>query len=308
MLHVKSTWLAKATSDAAARSGATCPVFTANAMLMEPSGGNASATATNKEFSVVNVIETAIKTNDIIVVGETDQGAFITMRHSPCRAKWIQFRYSSGAASPVTPDYYFDGPNPSLCGDVNVDYPLGEPCMDDVDVIAFYDSNTDTYQAISTRSAMLGDPETKTVVLADISIADTCLLTYNKQSFKMFPCGSAPEQYQVSIGTTAVDVVTAVYDNGTAIAVEYTTVYVCGFGGGYDGAIPTEICVDPPPECTGSCTWTWRFTGEPNNGYWELTTPCPYGCNCGEQPLPPTNANDPESDGLTSVSSCVSNT
>lgn len=160
------------------------------------------------------------------------------------KARWIKFRYTAATPSLITGLTFWEGYNPEACGQsVTVEYPVGAPC-DDADVVASYKPETDSYVAISTKSAMLGEPEDVDVINA-LGYDDTgCAINYVKQSVKSFPCGSEPEFITTEPTLDSVDVIT----NATL--------------------------VPPVPECDGYAEYTWN----PGTYQWDLTTPCASGC------------------------------
>jgi hypothetical protein len=173
------------------------------------------------------------------------------------KARWIKFQFSADDPTDVTVDAFWEGEDPESCGaTVTVEYPLGQPCVDS-DVIAFYDPFTDTYQAITSPSAMLGDAEEMEIVQA-LSF-DGCSINYTKQQAKVFPCGSEPSLITISPEFTTVDVLTGVSFETSQVS------------------------------CDANCSYSWNGTTEE----WELVTPCPEGCSCGGAPeLPPGEWND----------------
>lgn len=56
--------------------------------------------------------------------------------------------------------------------------------------------------------------------------------------------------------------------------------------------------VMPPPVCATNCTRTWNTSFD----VWDITSGCPSGCSCGEDPPPPENT---ELEGQTHVSPCI---
>ena len=256
--------------------------------------GTASAfTACKRYGPTVGSWDVSEKPGPFLVYGEdnTTEGALrgrIVGDH--CKAKVIQFDYTSGGSNTtVTPTEFWDGPNPASCGTVTVEYPLGEPCTDSP-VLAFYDPNSDTYQAFSTPNAIQGVPETKTIMLGTGFGYSGCDIGYSTQSLKVMTCDSEPVPATTSPTLNTVTVVSSITDSGSGpIVIEYTDVYVCGFGGVFEDEIETTVC------CSGNCTWTWSYASQ----LWTLTTPCSAGCDCGTAPADPVDAADPGSNGQT---------
>jgi hypothetical protein len=173
------------------------------------------------------------------------------------KARWIKVRYTTeGSGSPDVLDYW-NGEDPESCGaEVTVEYPLGEPCID-ADVIAFYDPFTDTYQAISSESAMLGPAETMDIVQA--MAFDGCSINFVKQQAKVFPCGSEPDLITISPEFTTVDVLT---------------------GADFEYSAQT---------CDTTASWSWNE----GTSTWDVVTPCESGCTATSPPtLPPGPWND----------------
>jgi hypothetical protein len=194
-----------------------------------------------------------------VVYGQYDTGiAYGRIVGDKCKAKWIKFRYTPGGGS-ITVDEFFDGPDPTDCGSVTVEYPLGEPCVAS-DVLAFHDPNTDTYQAIASESAMIGPAETLNIITA--MAFDGCGINYVRQAAKVFPCGSEPAMLDTSPTLVPVNVLTSAGIQNTVT------------------------------DCEATCEYTWNAGTEE----WELTTPCSgpaVDCDCGAAPeIPPGEWND----------------
>jgi len=173
------------------------------------------------------------------------------------RARWIKFRFLKDTPSDITVDDYWDGEDPEACNqDIDVDYPLGTPCVDS-DVVACYDPKTYRYKAISSPSAMLGEPEDMTVVQA--LAYDGCGINYIKQPIKAFPCGSEPDLIETDPALITVDVITGV-----------------------------ELLA-PIAECENVCRYEW------DGDTWFLTQTCSSGsgCTCESRILEPPGEGDP---------------
>jgi hypothetical protein len=213
-----------------------------------------------------------------------------------CKAKWILFEYTADESnSTVTPVEFYDGQDPSECGSVEVEYPLGEPCVDAL-VMAFYDPNTDKYQAIATESAMLGPPTTCDVLVDGVNF-DGCTLNYTRQQHKVFDCGEEKYEEAAPIQTVEIGVVRYVDLTESGLTIDISTISVCGTGPVSEYNIPITDC---EPACVGSCEYTWNYVEQ----RWDLTTACSEGCYCSAPPSPPENAEDPSSNGVTASGTC----
>jgi hypothetical protein len=221
-----------------------------------------------------------------------------------CKARFITFQYELGGDNTTaTPASYHDGQDPLPCGTPEIEYPLGEPCTDGSLVVAFFDPNIGKYQAIATKNGILGDPVTRDLLIEELT-ADGCNIGFTKQSAKIITCDADPEAGSISLGSETVTVVSSITDSGSGpIVIEYTDVYVCGFGGVFESEIATTTC---PTVCSGSCVWTWNVVS-PSAGNWELTTPCAEGCDCGAEPDEPTEflPYDIEGEPITESVPCV---
>jgi len=230
-----------------------------------------------------------------------------------CKARWIQFAYEAGGSNnTVTVDDFWDGPDPTSCGTVNVEYPLGEPC-NDCDVIAFYDANSDTYQAIATPAAMMGDTSSITVLKGGQTTADPpeekfaftgCALGYTTQAIKAVVCDGVAESSETTeIGTIPVSIVQDVYLGSTGIIIRHNVAYVCGFASAHESEIPVYPCpVDPAPDCSGTTNWVWSYDDQA----WKNPSPCPSGCVSDPPALPSAvNRADPGYDGTVDSQPCI---
>lgn len=217
-----------------------------------------------------------------------------------CKAKWIKFTYATGMA--VTVDQFYDGADPTDCGEITVVYPLREPCDDDV-VLAFYDPNEDQYVAIATESAMLGTPITKTLPTA--IAAASCGLTVTKEPYLMFPSLCEPEtpnEESISLGTTVPVVVSMSAGDCGEISYAYQNIkaFACDSEGEPTSPSFSDFAIDfgavkfltaaafgGNPNC-GSATWEYNT----DTAAWTLISGCPGGCSGGEQPsTPPSTFN-----------------
>lgn len=173
------------------------------------------------------------------------------------RARWIKFRFVADSADPIVIESFWDGEDPEECGEtVDVEYPLGEPCID-ADVVACYDPTAYNYKVIASESAMLGPATTMDIMQA--ASFDECGINYVKQSAKVFPCGSEPSLIEIAPILVSVDVLTGA------------------------GFATTE---EP---CDTNCLWTWNGTTDT----WDQFAACGPNCTCGPAPtLPPGEWND----------------
>lgn len=164
------------------------------------------------------------------------------------KARFIKFRYPAESLL----DHWY-GEDPTECNALDVEYPLGEPCADS-DVLAFYDPVTDTYQAMSTPSAMLGPSEAMNIVQA--MAFDGCGINYTVQQARVFPCGSDPSLIEIEPELTPVNV------------------------------LSSAGLQDTQSNCPDPCTYTWNE----GTSEWDLTAPCSgesSGCDCGPAPSEP---------------------
>lgn len=213
-----------------------------------------------------------------------------------CKARWIKFTYEVGGGSNSTPTVtdYWDGQNPATCGTVNVEYPLGEPCTDST-VVAFYNPNTGTYQAIATPNAMQGVPVTKVVIIDDGFGFEGCTLNYKKQSTKVITCDVDPEDDSTLIETEAVQVmVDLTYGDNVEIK-HFKEVYVCGFSAETTEDIPGAVC------CYGTTDWVWNYALQE---WTQVVSTCSEGCVPVEPDLP-VDFDDPSSNGTTATTDCA---
>jgi hypothetical protein len=219
-----------------------------------------------------------------------------------CKARWIQFTYTAGGSNAtVTPTAFFDGPDPSECGDVTVSYPIGEPLCD-TPVMAFYDPNTDEYQAVSTPSALMGEPVTQDLVTA--IDGDECGISYQSINFQTFPtsCDPEPATIPVEFGTDVTVVLGASSDECGKINTvsQSMKAILCDSEGEPTEPVFGSFAIDfgdqkfvtaaefGPPECDGEATYTWN-TG---TSEWELTSPCSAGCESEPPEDPPVSSGD----------------
>lgn len=150
-----------------------------------------------------------------------------------CKAKWIKFYYDPADppdAENVPIDAFYDGPDPTDCGDVSVAYPLGEPCAAG-DVLAFYDPNTDTYQATATPAAMLGEAEEQTFLAAISPLEpyaeeEECGFSYVQTTAKVF-CAQSGGAGDVRFNITNQEVITDANVTSAGIVLEKAEIAVC---------------------------------------------------------------------------------
>lgn len=217
-----------------------------------------------------------------------------------CKARWIKFEYTTGEENDIVePTAFYDGPDPSECGDVEVEYPCGEPLCDS-EVIAFYDPNTGKYQAVTTPAAMLGEPVTHSVVR---SIAnDDCGVEVGTTEYKMFPnsCNPSIDTSVVELGTETPVVVSISSDACGNISYAYQNIrgFICGnevefadFDINFDGVEFVTAAAFGPPSCSGEATY--RIGLNVGLSTWQLVTPCEDGCE-SEPPALPDSIPTPE--------------
>jgi len=213
-----------------------------------------------------------------------------------CKARWIQFTYTAGGSNAtVTPTAFFDGPDPSECGDVTVSYPIGEPLCD-TPVLAFYDPNTDEYQAVSTPSALMGEPVVQTLVNS-ISGED-CGIEYNATEYRTFPnsCDPEPTPTSVALGADIPVIVAASSDECGKINYAWQSIraFLCDAEGEPTEPSVTSFNIDfgdmkfvmgasfGASTCGGNATYTFNL----DTSDWDLTTPCPGGCESTPPAIP----------------------
>jgi len=213
-----------------------------------------------------------------------------------CKARWIQFDYTAGGSNAtVTPTAFFDGPDPSECGDVTVSYPIGEPLCN-TPVLAFYDPNTDEYQAVSTPSALMGEPVVQTLVNS-ISGED-CGIEYNATEYRTFPnsCDPEPTPTSVSLGADIPVIVAASSDECGKINYAWQSIraFLCDAEGEPTEPSVTSFNIDfgdmkfvmgasfGASTCGGNATYTFNL----DTSDWDLTTPCPGGCESTPPAIP----------------------
>lgn len=172
------------------------------------------------------------------------------------KARWIKFNFDPGTPeAAVIVDAFWEGENPTPCESVDVQWPLGQPCKESA-VIAFYDPNTDKYQAVDTPASTLGVAESIDVMQ---SLAfDGCTINYIKSPAKVF-CTGDPGL----INTEPLLVSTSVLSN--------------------------VILRPSVAECANVCRYEW------NGSTWMLTEKCASGsgCTCASRELEPPVGEDP---------------
>jgi hypothetical protein len=204
------------------------------------------------------------------------------------KARWISFDYDE--TSPVTINQHYEGEDPSSCGEIQVEYPLGEPC-EGSKVFAFYNPNSDRYVAVASKSAMLGDHEEANLPIG--AYPTDCGIKFTSHNFKVYPVDcdafdSDPEETPITLGTLT----PMIYGVGTgecgkiSYGIQQVRVFMCD-----DEGIPTLPEVDdfpinlgPAKFLTGAAfggnnycgTTTWRFFS--SVGHWVQVGSCPGGC------------------------------
>lgn len=182
---------------------------------------------------------------------------------------------------------YYEGEDPTVCGDLIVNCLFDCSCLDNGDeVVAFYDPNTDEYYAHATASAMLGPPDTLPMVNSVAFSGSGCELNTVYQNVKVFTCGSSPVLSSTS--PTLLPVTTVIGASLTAqygLCFNYATLMVCAVEPSGQVCFPVTVdCPDPAVTCAqNTCEYTWDAGLEE----WVLTKPCPAGCTCTGPPLFP---------------------
>ncbi len=235
-------------------------------------------------------------------------------------ARWITFTYEEGILP--NPTSFCDGFDPTECGPITVNYPLGEPC-DGSRVVAYYCPESNSYNAISTDSAMLGEPD-----IVDLPIgaeSDPCGIAFKSLPFKVFTqtCDAVdaePDLTVVKLGETVPVVVGMSTDTCGKITYAYQNIkaFPCDNEGSPTGPSFSDVSINlggakfldgaassfGGPDCSGSAEWTWNLIdpNDPNTqGAWQLTTPCPNGCTTS-----PPDASVPVGPGYTATTPCAS--
>jgi hypothetical protein len=103
------------------------------------------------------------------------------------KARLVRFTGDGGSGGTVTG--YYRGEDPTPCGFL-ITAPLGTACTSESEMFAEYDTNTDRYIPISSKSGLLGDP-TEGQVIRGMS-NDGCSMNYVSQVVKLFPCDNEP--------------------------------------------------------------------------------------------------------------------
>ncbi|MGV3486790.1 MAG: hypothetical protein ACO1RT_20410, partial [Planctomycetaceae bacterium] len=224
------------------------------------------------------------------------------------KARWIKYTFEGPSVSPEVTDSWA-GIDPSVCGAINIDYPLGYPCIGD-EVIASYDPESDLYKALDTRASMLGEP-TNLSLVAGVANHD-CGITLTKYLLQSFvqnedgECQSEPQFSDVALGTAVPIVQSIAADDGCSFnyVKQNARVFLCGSEASVltvdlattDVAVITGMAFGPPP-CT-EAVYTSVADGE-FGWRWEETTPCAAGCSSS----PPTEL--PTGSGLTATVPCI---
>jgi hypothetical protein len=212
------------------------------------------------------------------------------------KARWIQFEYTGGGSVEISS--YWEGEDPSTCDSVTVSFPLGEPCDGDP-VIAFYDPNTDVYQSVSTQSAMLGPPVVRSFVTnvagSDCGISKTTLAAMVfKTECDQDPAGTTTS---VPLGTDVPVMLSASSEECGTINYAYQTIraFLCDAEGEPTGPSFSSFPIDfgdmkfavgayfGEATCSGNATFTWNT----ETSQYDLTTPCPSGCEPTSIPIGP---------------------
>ena len=246
---------------------------------------------------IVNDFRIELCPGPFMMIGLDDIGEdCIRVMHSPTgrgKAKWIVCTLNAeGTLTDPTVDEYWEGEDPEKCEAVTLVDPLGMPCpLKGQKVLCCYRPETDDYALISTKSALMGAPEDKNVVIGLGS--QNCDISYMHQTIKTWTCEAEPEVDYVGLPITQVPVVTGLGVTHSGIHVSHGFVYVCGFSSGASTHIPFTECEEPEPECDGYCTWKWQGeTWEDPAGEWLLTEECEGECVCATPLYPPQNSFD----------------
>ena len=201
---------------------------------------------------------------------------------------------------------YWDGCNPFVgnCLMPIIETLCDIECIkDEACGIACYRPEAHSYVVISTSSALMGEPETKTIVteLTDAGELYPCQMEMTVQEVCLITKGD-PVVGFVQFSTMEVDVVT---DATTVAGTSYlqfnkSTITTCSVTPA--GADLVDICpllcqCEQFYECCAAqcacdqsdCTWDW----DPIGWEWINTIPCPEGCECSDGPPPTPGGNDP---------------
>jgi hypothetical protein len=294
---------AKTPADPAITSGETCKgnerecqTFIGAVMIVTETDSISGAmlVRTGGELRIVNQRCSHVYVDEIYTAKQDITGVwFVDDNRDFCKARWIKFRYTPETSGEnVEPLSFWDGTDPSACsedGKVPVEYPCGEPLCES-DVMAFYDPNTEKYQAITTPSAMMGEPETRTLVEA-IAGYD-CGVTVTSLEYRTFPnsCNPTPDPVETPLGVETPVVVAISSEACGTINYAYQTIraFVCDnpvafidFPINFDGVEFVTAAAFGPPTCTGEAIYTWN----PTTNVWDLTTPCTNGCTSQPPPV-----------------------
>jgi hypothetical protein len=270
-----------------------CETFIGKPVLS--SSGSPTLIKTDGNLTVVNKRCQKVKENQYLNAYQDVTGVWITDdTRDFCQARWIKFRFTPGEeTSRVTPTAHFDGQNPALCSDdgaVDVEFPMGQPLCE-TDVMAFYDPNTDKYQALTTPAAMLGESETHEIV-TDIK-NDDCGVELVKMEYKMFPnsCNPTPIETKVELGTSTPILVALSSENCGEINYAWiqARVFLCDsvlqfadFPLNFNNVRFVTGASFGAPTCLGNATWTFNTV----TNDWDLTTPCSLGCESVKPAIP----------------------
>jgi hypothetical protein len=227
------------------------------------------------------------------------------------KARYIMYEYPGETDDPPSITKWWQGEYPvTNCDDeLEIEYPIGEPCPNDL-VIATYDPKLDIYYGYASRSAMYGEG-IEIQAITDVANHD-CGVTLTEMPSIVFKqkasggvCLEEPAERNVELGTsTPVIVAMSSEFCGTInYAFQNIRAFLCGstvsfadFLVNFDGVGFVMGAEFGPPSCSGNATWTFN-TGTSD---WDLTTPCSNGCEAIKPAIP-----DPLPSGsITATSAC----
>tara|TARA_R110002051_G_scaffold24381_1_gene60579 strand:+ start:7272 stop:9356 length:2085 start_codon:yes stop_codon:yes gene_type:complete len=221
-------------------------------------------------------------------------------------ARWITV-IASVNGSVVTWSYdglYWDGCNPFAgdCQTPEIETLCEVGCIKDGACgIACYRPELHRYVVVSTSSALMGLPETKTIVtkLEDAGELYPCQMEMTTQEVCLVT-KEEPVVGFVQFSTMEVDVVTDATSFGSFLQFNKSTITTCSVTAA--AADLVDICpllclCDQFYECCSAqcgcdeseCTWDW----DSEAWEWINTIPCPEGCECTGGPPPTPGGNDP---------------
>lgn len=221
-------------------------------------------------------------------------------------ARWIKVTASvDGSVVTWFPaGTYWDGCNPFVgdCDTPEIETLCEVGCIKDGACgIACYRPEEHRYVVISTSSALMGLPETKTIVtnLVDAGELYPCQLEMTTQEVCIVT-KEEPVVGFVQFSTMEVDVVTDATSFGSFLQFNKSTITTCSVTAA--AADLVDICpllclCDQfynccPEQCgcdQSECTWDW----DPIAWEWINTIPCPEGCECSDGPPPTPGGLDP---------------